>query len=212
MRKPEEKDRKRDREKRMDIRLDAEYEVVVREIDIALAYNPGRQIVIAIDGRCGSGKTTLGLLLQEIYGCNLFHMDDFFLRPEQRTEERLQEIGGNVDYERFQSDVLAHLGDMEGLEYQRYDCGRQRLAETINAPHLRLNIVEGAYSQHPYFGDIYDRRFFLDIGEEEQISRILRRNGEFMLNRFQNEWIPMENRYFDLYQIKEQSICIHAPL
>lgn len=82
MRESEEKDRKKDREKRMDIQLNAEYEVVAREIDIALVDDPGRQVVIAIDRRCGSGKAALDLLLQEIYDCNLLHMDDFFLQPE----------------------------------------------------------------------------------------------------------------------------------
>lgn len=35
-----------------------------------------------------------------------FGLDDFFLRMEQRTPERLREVGGNVDYERFGGDGL----------------------------------------------------------------------------------------------------------
>jgi hypothetical protein len=31
----------------------------------------------------------------------LFHTDDFFLQPHQRTRERLESVGGNIDYERF---------------------------------------------------------------------------------------------------------------
>ena len=58
-------------------------------------------VIVAIDGKCTSGKTTLASQLAEIYDCNVFHMDDFFLRPEQRTPERFAEVGGNVDYERF---------------------------------------------------------------------------------------------------------------
>ena len=45
-------------------------------------------VVVAIDGKCTSGKTTLAAKLAEIYDCNVFHMDDFFLRPEQRTPAR----------------------------------------------------------------------------------------------------------------------------
>ena len=63
--------------------------------------NTGRPILVAIDGRCGSGKTTLGEYLKGQLDCNLFHMDDFFLRMEQRTPDRMKETGGNVDYERF---------------------------------------------------------------------------------------------------------------
>ena len=38
----------------------------------------GRQIVIAIDGNCTAGKTTLAAVLEKEYDCNVFHMDDFF--------------------------------------------------------------------------------------------------------------------------------------
>jgi uridine kinase len=39
------------------------------------------RVIVAIDGKCTSGKTTLASRLAEIYDCNVFHMDDFFLRP-----------------------------------------------------------------------------------------------------------------------------------
>lgn len=159
--------------------------------------------VVAIDGMCGSGKTTLGNLLKANYpNSNLFHMDDYFLQPHQRTEERHTEIGGNVDYERFQSEILSHLGERTGLDYHIYDCSTQSLGNTL---HVTWQLVEGTYSMHPYFGDIYDLCIFCEITEKEQTERILNRNGKEMLKRFQNEWIPKENQYFKAYGIKEKS-------
>ena len=35
-------------------------------------------ILIAIDGRCASGKTTLAAQLHEQTDCDVIHMDDFF--------------------------------------------------------------------------------------------------------------------------------------
>ena len=58
-------------------------------------------VTVAIEGKCTSGKTTLANYLGEVYDCNVFSMDSFFLQPHQRTEERLAQPGGNVDYERF---------------------------------------------------------------------------------------------------------------
>ncbi len=52
------------------------------------------RLLLAIDGGSASGKTTLAALLAQRYGCPVFHMDDFFLRPEQRTPQRLAEPGG----------------------------------------------------------------------------------------------------------------------
>ena len=31
-------------------------------------------VIVAIDGKCTSGKTTLAAKLTEIYDCNVFHM------------------------------------------------------------------------------------------------------------------------------------------
>lgn len=35
------------------------------------------RVIVAIDGRCGSGKTTLAAKLQKQLHCSVFHMDDF---------------------------------------------------------------------------------------------------------------------------------------
>ena len=40
------------------------------------------RVIVAIDGRCASGKTTLAREIAKRLDCNIFHMDDFFLRPE----------------------------------------------------------------------------------------------------------------------------------
>jgi uridine kinase len=64
---------------------------------------------IAIEGNCGSGKSTLADIIASKYDCNVFRMDDFFLRPEQKTAERLIETGGNIDYERFVAEIAGKL-------------------------------------------------------------------------------------------------------
>jgi uridine kinase len=183
------------------------YREIISAIDQIMAETKKDQLWVAVDGMCGSGKTTMGRALQEIYGCNLFHMDDFFLRPEQRTKERYTQPGGNVDYERFQEEILCHKDDKKDITYQIYDCSKQKLGETVTVPWNRLNIVEGSYSQHPYFGDFYDLNIFCYIGKDEQLRRICQRSGEAKLKRFIEEWIPMENCYFETFGIREKSIC-----
>ena len=39
--------------------------------------------IVAIDGRCASGKTTVSKALSEALKATVVHMDDFFLRPHQ---------------------------------------------------------------------------------------------------------------------------------
>lgn len=161
------------------------------------------QIIIAIDGSCTSGKTTLAGKLAELYDCNVFHMDDFFLRPQQRTAERFAEVGGNVDYERFMEEVLIPLKAGNCFSYRPFDCSTFTLAAPVAVTPKKLNIVEGTYSHHPYFGDAYDLRILLTVTPQIQRQRILQRPA-FLHKRFFEEWIPMENRYFEGFDMINQ--------
>ena len=161
------------------------------------------QLIIAIDGPCTAGKSTLGQKLSEIYDCNLFHMDDFFLRPEQRTPERFAQPGGNVDYERFQEEVLTPLKHGESFSYRPFDCKTFSLSAPVSVTPKKLSIIEGSYCNHPYFHDPYDFRIFLSVTPELQRQRILQRPS-FLHQRFFEEWIPMEERYFEHFQIRQQ--------
>lgn len=192
---------------------DNDVKKVCKEVERALEQMGEQgQVNVAIEGVCGAGKTTLSALLADRYECNLFHMDDFFLRPEQRTPARYAQAGGNVDYERFQEEIVEHLQDRGGLVYRPFDCGSMQLGEAREVPYRKLNIVEGAYCCHPYFGDIYQLRFFVDLSAVEQRERILARNGGVMYQRFRDEWIPMENRYFETYKIREKCMRIRMDL
>ena len=164
--------------------------------------------LVAIDGMCGSGKSTVAGRLQEYFGCSLFHMDDFFLQPHQRTPQRLSEPGGNVDYERFQAEVLEQLMDREGLMLQRFDCKTFSLRPAVHVPYHNMVIVEGAYSMHPYFGDVQDVRIFLESSKEGQRQRILERSGPEKWKQFEEIWIPMEEKYFEKFGIREKCKCV----
>lgn len=165
-------------------------------------------ILIGIDGMCASGKTTLGYYLQNEFDCNLFHMDDFFLQSHQRTHARLNEIGGNVDYERFKKEIIDPMMNKQNIIYKPFNCSLGRLQIGEEYSFNRLNIIEGSYSQHPYFGDVYQAKVYMSISEEKQLERIRKRNGDMMLQRFVSEWIPKENMYFEKYCIRENSILI----
>ena len=170
--------------------------------------NERERVVVALEGGSASGKSTLADMLSEIYDCNIFHMDDFFLRPEQRTLERLSEIGGNIDRERFEEEVLSSLERNKAVCFRRFDCGTQTLGEPISLAPKRLTVVEGAYSMHPSFSRYYDLSVFLDIAPDLQIKRIEARNTPSFAKRFFEEWIPLEERYFEGADVKARADMI----
>ncbi len=160
------------------------------------------KIIIAIEGGSASGKSTLAQTLQKLYGCAVFHMDDFFLQPHQRTKERLEETGGNVDRERFEKEVLIPLSKNETVLYRKYDCKTKEMLPSEEIAPKKITVVEGAYCMHPSLRKYYTISVFLDISEDTQKKRIHKRNSEELQKRFFEEWIPMENRYFKEFDIK----------
>lgn len=159
---------------------------------------------VAVDGRCGSGKSTFAGLLKEKFDCNLFCMDDFYLPPEKRTEERYNEPGGNVDRERFLKDVLEPAAKGETVFYGVYDCSTQRINEPVKIPPKNVIITEGSYSCHPELFDFYDLHIFLTVPPKVQMERIINRNGEAEAEKFKNKWIPLEEIYFRYFKIQEK--------
>ena len=153
--------------------------------------------LIAIEGGSASGKTTLSQLLSEVYDCNVFHMDDFFLRPEQRTEERFAQAGGNIDHERFLAEVLLPLSQGKAVKYRAFDCSTFTLRPAVEIAPKGLNIIEGAYSMHPQLAQYYDFSVFLSITSPLQRKRIEKRNSPDMAQRFFDTWMPLERTYFE---------------
>ena len=186
------------------------FEPVVQAVRQLLEEKSGSEetLLVAIDGRCGSGKTTLGKYLKQIFDCNLFQMDDFFLRMEQRTPERLKEPGGNVDYERFEETVLRPVLQKQTVWYQPFSCQQWGLLEAYPVSYKKLNIIEGSYSMHPYFKNPYHIRVFLNISPEDQIENIKKRNGLEKAKQFQNMWIPKEEAYFEKFHVIDDAIQI----
>ena len=179
----------------------AEFLEIFSAIDQLLCKGPA---IIALEGGSASGKTTLADILQQVYDCNVFHMDDFFLRPEQRTPQRLAEGGGNLDRERFAEEILPSLRQGETVRYRRFDCSTQTLGDIVTVAPKKLTLVEGVYATHPAFSKYYDLAIFLDIDAAYQRQRILKRNSPWLAERFFSEWIPLENTYFRETGIKDR--------
>ena len=166
------------------------------------------QAIVAIDGNCTAGKSTLAAMLKSEYDCNVFHLDDFFLRPEQRTPERYAQPGGNVDYERFQAEVLNPLLQGNRFSYRPFSCKTFTLAQPVEVTPKKLTIIEGTYSLHPYFGDIFDFKIFMAIDPQRQRNRILER-PQGLHETFFNQWIPMEQAYFEHFHIADKCDVIY---
>ncbi len=163
----------------------------------------GQRLTLAVEGGCASGKSSVAALLNAVYGAPVIPMDDFFLRPEQRTEERFREPGGNVDRERFLQEVAPYLRSGEAFSYRRFDCSAMALGENVSVPASPLIIVEGSYSMHPALAPLYDVSVFVTTDLEMRKKRILLRNGE-KASMFFTRWMPLEEAYFEATEAEKR--------
>ena len=164
----------------------------------------GRPILVAIDGRCGSGKSMLAALIAELFSCNVFHMDDFYLPMEQRSSGWIDIPAGNMDFERFLREVLLPTLNGSTVRYCPFDCQAGGYKEAALLFAKPLTIIEGSYSQHPMLSSHYDLRIFLTCSKDEQIRRLRIREDTYF-TAFQTRWIPMEERYLKAFDIEHGS-------
>ena len=154
-----------------------------------------RPFLSGIDGRCGSGKTTISGLLEAHYEANCYHMDDYYLPLAMRTPDRMSQPGGNVHYERFYEEILVPVMNGQHVHYNTYDCSIQSLVPLRTCAPKKVVIIEGAYALHPTLRNQYDMKLFVTHTPDCQKSRILERNGEKKLYEFELRWIPLEEFY-----------------
>ncbi len=158
-------------------------------------------VIVALDGPCAAGKSTLGARLADTLACPLFHMDDFFLPLERKTPERLAQPGGNVDWERFLHEVLQPLSRGETVTYRPYSCHANTLMPPVSISPAPLAVVEGVYALEPALRPYYALTCYVDAPWPVRETRLLQRCGPEGLEVFLQRWIPLEERYFQTLEI-----------
>ena len=189
------------KDKRLEIRCDSPGAL---DPLFSLIRDAQKPFVIALDGFCASGKTTLSEELEKRFGARVIHTDDFYLPRDMRSDGRYAEPGGTIHYERLRAEVIDRLGD-PALTYGVFSHEIMDIARTRTLPASPVTVIEGAYASHPFFGAYADLSCFMETGPEEQRRRILARNGPERLRLFEERWIPYERRYEEAFGIRERA-------
>lgn len=173
---------------------------LIRAIDSAK-----KPVICAIDGKCGSGKTSLARMLASVFRASVIHVDDFYVPFRERTPEFTSVPGWNVDMPRFRAEVLEPLAQHRGFTYRHYDPRSDSFTAEIDVSEADVYIVEGSYSLRPDLVPYWDLTCFVDLPDDLQQERILRRNGPEILKMFNDQWIPNERVYHEAYDIPESA-------
>lgn len=170
-----------------------------------------RQKIIAIDGGGGAGKTTFSRCLYEAMPDSyILTIDAFYRPPSLRTPVSANNgTNHNFDWERFRLSVLEAVNNEEEVSYQRYDFGAGCLSpEFIHVPQDKTIIVEGVWSLQSAFLPCYDYRIWLEAPASVRLQRGVLRDGENMRQVWEEEFIPIDERYRELQSPQLQADCV----
>lgn len=168
-----------------------------------------QRTIVAIDGPSGSGKSTLAERWKHEHQATVFHTDDYFLPKHRKTKQRLSIPGGNFDLERIKQEIYDHLQERQ-ISSHHYNCHLEQLEFRSPISLTGVIVIEGVYSMHHELLPYYDYTVFLEIDEENQLERILQRSNPLVLERFKEEWIPLENMYFHAQDIRKKADILHC--
>ena len=91
-------------------------------------------VLVALDGRCGSGKTTLSAQLAERFPQSItLHTDDFYLPPPQRVTGWERIPCANMHLERLRAEAVAPARAGRAVCYKAYSCREGRLSAAPGA-------------------------------------------------------------------------------
>lgn len=192
------------------------YRVISRDMErllpvlaaVARAQEHQPQVLLCIDGPCGSGKSTMARQLVRITDAACISMDDFYTPHPMKTPERLAQPGGNADAERLLSEFLLPWRKAGCGSYRPYLCAEDRFGDPIEVPRRPLTILEGSYSLLPDIAAMADIRVFLTIDGHEQQRRLLAREGAEGFQNFQQKWIPLEKAYHAAFSLPDEQCLV----
>jgi uridine kinase len=160
-------------------------------------------LLVAIDGLGGAGKSTFAddlarCLQARKISVQVVHMDDFYLPSAQRPDHSVQtgQVGGDFDWQRLRDQVLIPLTHGQRAAYQRYDWGTDALGEWIALAGHQVVIVEGVTALRHELRDHYHLTVWIDCPRPTRLARGIARDGEDARQRWEEEWMPEEDRYY----------------
>jgi uridine kinase len=140
---------------------------------------------LGVDGRAGSGKTTLAAdIAAAVPGAVVVHVDDFG-GPHVRE----------WDWPRFRAQVLEPLLVGRPARYQRWEWNWDAPGEWQDVPAGAVLVVEGVSSTRADLGAPWSLQIWVDAPREVRLARALERDGEAMLPLWLEVWMPSEEAY-----------------
>lgn len=188
---------------------------IIRAAESAMA----RPLIIALDGRSGVGKTSIGEYFAAVERGEHIRTDDFWiggdsaywdqLSPEDRADKA-------IDWQRLRREVLEplHRGEVATWHPFNWATGSGLSPTILYANPKKLIVVDGAYSARPELRDLIDLCILVAIDNDGlRRERLVSREGLEYMQDWHGRWDLAEEYYFNHVVPRETfDLIIHNDL
>jgi uridine kinase len=159
-------------------------------------------ILVAIDGRSGTGKSTLASRVAARVGGTVVEGDDFYAGGAdaewelRSVEEKVREC---IDWRRLKTEALDPLLAGRSAAWHPFDfeSGVGLAAHTISREPADVIILDGVYSARPELRDIVDLTVLVEVPDDlARRHRLVGREGQTFMDSWHALWDGAEDYYF----------------
>jgi para-aminobenzoate synthetase len=181
---------------------------IVQEIN---KLDRSRNVLISIDGRSGTGKSTIAQMVAEKISGVVVVGDDFYSGGNDDKWENCtpQEKADQViDWKKLKFEILIPLKNNQVASWHPLDFepGKGWVGwkkELITVHPNKVIILEGAYCSRPELQDMIDLSILIEADDEQRRARLLTREGETYIAKWHQLWDASEDFYFSQVRPKK---------
>ena len=166
-------------------------------------------LIIALDGKSGSGKSTIADALQDHLDLAKLPLDDFFSAtiPDREWDAfSIKERRSRVfEWDRFIHECLEPLRKGRTAKWRAFDFASGREPDGtygLESKEKRLDpapivLVDGAYSSAPELAEYIDVTVLVKAPKDERLDRLRKRDGVEFSENWHRRWEAVEDYYFE---------------
>ncbi|GHO50937.1 uridine kinase family protein [Ktedonospora formicarum] len=173
-------------------------------LDIHQLLRHKNPVLVALDGRSGTGKSTIANELAKHGDGVVVVGDDFYSGGDDdvwsgiSAEEKVAKV---IDWQRMRKQVLEPLLAKRPAHWHPLDFHPERgwvgwKDETITLEPAPVILLDGAYSARPELADLVDLAILVEVNDITRRERLILREGPDFMSRWHRLWDPAEDLYF----------------
>jgi uridine kinase len=159
-------------------------------------------LMVALDGRSGTGKSTLATRIASRMDAVIVESDDFYVGgtdDEWASRTPKEKVDLCIDWRRLRAAALEPLlaGRTPTWHPFNFATGEGLANHTVSRSPAPVIILDGVYSARPELADLVDLTVLVDASDDlDRRRRLLAREGETFMSAWHALWDDAEDYYF----------------